>query len=92
MNKKIAFELNGYEVDRMRRAINAIKDFNRMTDEKADLTYDIIQNLDCVDLFLGRLMGLEQPACEHGNRNHWADYQWTEESDDMDDFNPGGTD
>jgi len=82
MNKKITFELNGYEVDRMRRAINAIKDFNRTTDEKADITYDIIQNLDSVDLFLGRLMGLDQPACEHGNKNYWADYQWIEEDKD----------
>ena len=82
MNKKITFELNGYEVDRMRRAINAIKDFNRTTDEKADLTYDIIQNLDCVDLFLGRLMGLDQGQCEHGSRNAWADYDWVEEDTD----------
>jgi len=82
MNKKITFELNGYEVDRMRRAINAIKDFNRTTDEKADITYDIIQNLDSVDLFLGRLMGLDQPACEHGNKNYWADYQWIEKDKD----------
>lgn len=56
--KTITFELNGYEVDRMRKAINAIKDFNRTTDEKADISYDVIQNLDCVDLFLGRLIGL----------------------------------
>ena len=77
--KTITFELNGYETERMRQAINAIKDFNRVTDEKADITYDIVQNLDSIDLFLGRLMGLEQPSCEHGNRNAWADYYWTEE-------------
>ena len=81
-NKTITFELNGYEVERMCRAINAIKDFNRTTDEKADISYDVIQNLDCVDLFLGRLMGLDQPKCEHGHRNAWADYRWTEEEDE----------
>ena len=80
--KTITFELNGYETERMRQAINAIKDFNRVTDEKADITYDIVQNLDSIDLFLGRLMGLEQPSCEHGNRNAWADYYWTEEDAD----------
>jgi hypothetical protein len=80
--KTITFELNGYEVDRMRKAINAIKDFNRTTDEKADISYDVIQNLDCVDLFLGRLIGLDQPDCEHGHRNAWADYQWIEEDAD----------
>ena len=80
--KTITFELNGYETERMRQAINAIKDFNRATDEKADITYDIVQNLDCVDLFLGRLIGLDQPACEHGNRNAWADYMWKEEDAD----------
>lgn len=78
-SKTITFELNGYEVDRMRRAINAIKDFNRATDEKADISYEIIQNLDCVDLFLGRLIGLDQPHCEHGSRNSWADYEWVED-------------
>lgn len=79
MTKTITFELNGYEVERMRKSINAIKDFNRMTDEKTDITYDIIQQLDCTDMFLARLVGLEQPACEHGNRNAWADYHWIEE-------------
>jgi len=82
MTKTITFELNGYEVDRMRDAINAIKNFNRMTDEKTDITYDVIQKLDCVDLFLGRLIGLDQPTCEHGSRNAWADYVWVEEDAD----------
>ena len=80
--KTISFELNGYETERMRRAINAIKNFNRTTDEKADISYDVIQNLDCIDQFLGRLVGLEQPQCEHGHRNAWADYQWVEEDAD----------
>lgn len=80
--KTITFELNGYEIERMRTVINALKDFNRTTDEKADITYEVIQNLDCADLFLGRLMGLDQPDCEHGNRNAWADYQWKENTDE----------
>jgi hypothetical protein len=82
MTKTITFELNGYEIERMRKAINAIKDFNRTTDEKADITYDVIQHLDCTDMFLAGLMGLEQPACEHGSRNVWADYVWIEEDAD----------
>ena len=74
--KTITFDLNGYEIERMRKAINALKDFNRTTDEKADISYDVIQNLDCIDQFLGRLIGLEQPKCEHDYRNAWADYDW----------------
>ena len=77
-NKTITFELNGYEIERMRKAINALKDFNRTTDEKADISYDVIQNLDCIDQFFGRLIGLEQPECEHGHRNAWADYDWVQ--------------
>lgn len=80
--KTITFELCGYEIDRLRKAINAIKDFNRSTDEKADISYDIIQNLDCVDQFIGRLVGLEQPLSDEGYRNAWADYHWSEEDDD----------
>ena len=81
-NKTITFELNGHETERMRTVINAIKNFNRTTDQKADITYDIIQSLDCVDLFLGRLVGLDQPMCEHGGRNVWADYEWVDEDAD----------
>lgn len=80
--KTITFELCGYEIDRLRKAINAIKDFNRATDEKTDISYDIIQNLDCVDQFIGRLVGLEQPQSDEGYRNAWADYHWIEETDD----------
>ena len=35
--KTITFELNGYEIERMKRVLSAIKDFNRTTEEKADL-------------------------------------------------------
>ena len=80
--KTITFEVDGYEIERMRRAVNAIKDFNRATDEKADISYEVVQNLDYVDQFIGRLVGLTQPLCEHDRRNLWADYQWVEEDDD----------
>lgn len=82
MTKTITFELNGYEIERLRKTINALKDFNRTTDEKAEIGYDVIQQLDCTDMFLARLVGLEQPECEHGNRNAWADYVWIEEEDE----------
>ena len=80
--KTITFELNDYEIERMRRILSAIKDFNRTTEEKADITYEVIQHLDFADRWLAGLIGLEQPECEHGHRNHWADYQWKEEDAD----------
>ena len=80
--KTITFELNGYEIERLRRILNALKDFNRTTDEKADISYDIIQNLDYADQWLAGCVGMEQPKCEHGHRNAWADYQWKEEDAD----------
>lgn len=89
--KTITFELDGYDIERMRRILSAIKDFNRTTEEKADITYDTVQQLDFADRWLANLIGLEQPECEHGHRNAWADYQWKENIDDMDDFKPGGS-
>tara|TARA_R100000406_G_scaffold86445_1_gene70479 strand:- start:18 stop:269 length:252 start_codon:yes stop_codon:yes gene_type:complete len=80
--KTITFELNGYEIERMRRILSAIKDFNRATEEKADISYEIIQHLDFADRWLAGLIGLEQPECEHGHRNAWADYVWKEEDAD----------
>ena len=80
--KTITFELNGYEVERMRRILSAIKDFNRTTEDKADITYDTVQQLDFADRWLAGHIGLEQPECEHGHRNAWADYQWKEEDAD----------
>ena len=82
MTKTITFELNGHEIERMKRVLSAIKDFNRTTEEKADITYEVIQHLDFADRWLAGLIGLEQPQCEHGHRNHWADYQWKEEDAD----------
>lgn len=77
--KTITFELSGYEVVRMQRVLNALKDFNRTTDEKADISYEIIQQLDYADHWLAGLIGLEQPKCEHGHRNAWSDYRWMED-------------
>ena len=80
--KTITFELDGYDIERMRRILSAIKDFNRTTEEKADITYDTVQQLDFADRWLANLIGLEQPECEHGHRNAWADYVWKEEDAD----------
>ena len=82
MTKTITFELNGYEIERMRRILSAIKDFNRTTEEKADISYEVIQHLDFADRWLAGLIGLEQPQCEHGHRNAWADYVWIDNSQD----------
>ena len=80
-SKTITFELSGYEMERMKRVLSAIKDFNRTTEEKADITYDTVQQLDFADRWLAGLIGLEQPKCEHGHRNHWADYQWVDDEE-----------
>ena len=77
--KTITFELNGYEVERMRIIINTLKDFNRTTDDKADISYELIQQLDGADHFLAKHVGLEQTACEHGHRNWYSDYTWVED-------------
>ena len=73
MNKrKIKIELEGYEIERIRRIINAIKEFNIATSYKADIEYDTIRELDGGDNFVARHFGLYQPSVD-------ADYQWVEE-------------
>jgi len=79
--KTITFELNGWEIKHLRDIINAIKDFNRTTDDKADIGFDVIRQLDGADHWLAQRIGMEQPKCEHGSRNWYADYVWTEEDD-----------
>jgi len=80
--KTIIFELEGWEIERMRTIINTLKNFNRQTDDKCDISYNIISELDGADTFLANRIGLEQEMCEHGRRNWYSDYQWTADEDD----------
>jgi hypothetical protein len=83
MNKrKIKIELEGYEIERIRSIINAIKDFNTSTHDKAPIDYDIIRELDGADDFFARRLGLYQPSSKDFERNWYADYQWDEEDAD----------
>lgn len=82
ISKTITIELENWQVERMRSIINALKDLNRTTDDKADITYDQVQQLDGADHFLAERIGLEQPKLEHGGRNWYADYVWEEEETD----------
>ena len=75
--KTIVIELDGWQVNRMLDIVNAIKDFNRATDEKCPIDYDVIQRLDGADHFIANHMVMEQPTCEHGNRNYYGDYEWS---------------
>ena len=74
--KTIVMELEGWQVERMLDIVNAIKDFNRATDEKCDIDYGLIQRLDGADHFIANHMVMEQSSCEHGNRLWWSDYRW----------------
>jgi len=81
-NKKIKIELEDYEIERLRMIINAIKDFNMSTHDKAPIDYDIIRELDGADDFFARRFGLYQPPSKNFERNWYADYQWDTEEDD----------
>lgn len=75
-SKTIKIELEGWEINRLLEIINAIKNFNRTTDEKASITYEEIRELDGADYWLANKLGMSQPDCEHGHRNMWADYKY----------------
>ena len=51
-NKKCKIKLEGYDIERMRSIVNAIKDFNNITSDKASIDYDTIRELDGADDFL----------------------------------------
>jgi len=78
--KSITFELEGWEIERMRTIINALKNFNRQTDDKCDISYNIISELDGADSFLANRIGLEQEEDE-GRRNWYSNYEWNVEDD-----------
>lgn len=67
-------EITENQMLRLLGAVNAIKDFNRATDEKCDISYDIVQRLDYADEMLATNLGFEQPMCEHGHKSRWADF------------------
>jgi len=79
-SKKCKIKLEGYEIERMRSIVNAIKDFNIHTSDKAPIDYDIICELDGADDFLARRLGLVQPSNEDFSRNWYVDYQWDEDA------------
>tara|TARA_R110002012_G_scaffold141350_1_gene299091 strand:+ start:381 stop:626 length:246 start_codon:yes stop_codon:yes gene_type:complete len=79
-SKKCKIKLEGHEIKRMRRIVNAIKDFNINTSDKAPIDYDIIRELDGADNFLARRLGLVQPSNEDASPNWYVDYQWDEDA------------
>ena len=79
-SKKCKIKLEGHEIERMRNIVNAIKDFNITTSDKASIDYDTIRELDNADDFLARLFGLYQPSDENFTRNWYIDYQWDEDA------------
>lgn len=80
--KTVIIELEGWQVSRMLGIVNALKDFNRATDEKCAIEYDTVRQLDGADDFLSKHLVMEQDTCEHGNRLYWSDYRWSVLEDD----------
>tara|TARA_R100001460_G_scaffold49508_1_gene87705 strand:+ start:213 stop:467 length:255 start_codon:yes stop_codon:yes gene_type:complete len=81
-SKKCKIKLDGWEIERIRSIVNAIKDFNIHTSDKAPIDYDIICGLDGADDFLARRFGLHQPSNDASViSNSYVDYQWDEEGD-----------
>jgi len=74
---KINLELQPYELQMLLGTVNALKDFNNTTSEKCDITYNHICGLEGSERLLARLLGFEQPECEHGYCNTYADYEMT---------------
>tara|TARA_R110002110_G_scaffold18028_1_gene76216 strand:- start:200 stop:457 length:258 start_codon:yes stop_codon:yes gene_type:complete len=81
-SKKCKIKLEGYEIERVRSIINAIKDFNIATSDKVGIDYDNIRELDGADDFLARRFGLVQPSNKDFVRNWHMDYQWDEDVKD----------
>ena len=79
-SKECKIELEGHEIERMRSIINAIKDLNITTSDKACIDYDTIRELDGADDFLARRFGLVQPSDKDFVRNWYVDYQWDEDA------------
>ena len=67
-------EITENQMHRLLEIVNAIKDFNRATDEKCDISYDIVQRLDYADESLGINLGFEQPMNEEGYKNRWSNF------------------
>ena len=66
---------NNIDQKRLLEIVNTIKDINRTTDEKCDISYKQIQNLDYADRLLADALGFVQPKCEHGYPQVYSDYQ-----------------
>ena len=81
-SKKCKIELEGHQIERMRSIINAIKDFNVKTSDKAGIDYDTIRELDGADNFLAKLIGLVKPIHPDFGCKWYADYQWDEDVKD----------
>ena len=67
-------EISENHMYRLLDIVNTIKDFNRATDEKLAISYDIVQRLDYADDSLGFILGFEQPMCENGHTNRWSNF------------------
>ena len=80
-SKECKIELEGHEIERMRNIVNAIKDLNITTSDKACIDYDTIRELDGADNFLAKFFGLAQPIHPDFGSKWYADYQWDEEND-----------
>ena len=81
-SKECKIELEGHQIERMRSIINAIKDFNVKTSDKAGIDYDTIRELDGADNFLAKFFGLVQPWHPDFGSKWYADYQWDEDVKD----------
>ena len=81
-SKKCKIELEGHQIERMRSIINAIKDFNVHTSDKACIDYDTIRELDGADNFLAKFFGMVQPIDPDFGCKWYADYQWDEDVKD----------
>ena len=81
-SKECKIELEGHQIERMRSIINAIKDLNVTTSDKAGIDYDTIRELDGADNFLAKFFGLVQPIHPDFGCKWYADYQWDEDVKD----------
>lgn len=79
-SKECKIELEGHQIERMRSIINAIKDLNVTTSDKAGIDYDTIRELDGADNFLAKFFGLVQPIDPDFGSKWYADYRWDEDA------------
>ena len=76
---KLTIEVDKHDLSMLLDYINNIKDMNRTIDDRCEISYNHVCKLENADYHIARIFGFEQPTCEHGSRNWYANYTMTKQ-------------